>query len=155
MNDYTFYKILDSNGFEPSNENLDILKKGLMEDRIEILSTENLTLSENLDDSFYCQLLENNDFEISEENIKVLKEGLEAGIILLTEESKTEVLKNKLENCKKYLSFLNDDKKRIGKGSNFDSTAEWQEAYDETQKQIENIQKELSENNDENIGDNK
>ena len=70
MNDYELYQYLEESGFEPDEENLEILK-------------ENLDAIEELNDFELYQCLEDAGFETSEENLEILKENvvLDEGLI--------------------------------------------------------------------------
>mgnify|MGYP003318581827 CR=1 FL=1 len=81
--DYDLYVMLDENGYEPSNKNLDDLKEGLETDKYLILSCDDIVLVENANsDINYMQLLESNDFESDEENIEILKDLISKNRIL-------------------------------------------------------------------------
>lgn len=84
--DYELYKLLDENGFEPTEENLEILKEGLSTGEFDILDSSNVVFNEGMSQDFlYKQILENNGFEIDDESISALEEGIVNGEILLTE----------------------------------------------------------------------
>lgn len=76
MSDYDLYKILDKNGYKPTNENLAILKQCLESGTTIILSKGDISLNENCNDDVYKKLLEINDYEISNENIETIKNSL-------------------------------------------------------------------------------
>ena len=75
--DFELYKILDFNGYKPTNENLEILKECLKNNSAIILSAKDINITEEMSkEDFIEQLLENNDYKVNEKNINILKEAL-------------------------------------------------------------------------------
>jgi len=76
--------LLESNGFEVTEENILTLCEDIANDSCAILDSSDVVLTEGMDpDYVYMQILDNNGFEVTEENIDVLKEALDNGHILL------------------------------------------------------------------------
>lgn len=75
--DFELYKILDFNGYKPTNENLEILKECLKNNSAIILSAKDINITEEMSkEDFIEQLLENNGYKVNEKNINILKEAL-------------------------------------------------------------------------------
>jgi len=93
MTDYNFNDIylsnlLEMNGFEVSDRNIDILKETLGVTTF-LMDASNLSLCEDMaEDYIYMQLLDNNGFKVTNNNIRVLKEAIDNGHILLEEKGK-------------------------------------------------------------------
>lgn len=107
--DYDLYKILDFNGYKPTNENLAILKQCLESGTAVILSADNISINEDMSDEYiYSQLLESNDYEISDYNIKTLSEAFVNNQILLEADSAD-------DDDEKVIGLKKKTLKRIGK----------------------------------------
>jgi hypothetical protein len=99
LSDYTLYKILDENGYEPSEDNLAILREDLKSGKKVIFNTTNISLTEGASDDEAVSAILNcpvvsyaeNDvpvkYAVSNKNIGIIKEGLNNGdVLLFTEE---------------------------------------------------------------------
>jgi len=76
--------LLESNGYEVSEENIITLSENLVNDTCAVLDSTDVILTEGMDSDYvYMQLLDNNGFEVTENNIAVLKEAMDNGHILL------------------------------------------------------------------------
>lgn len=76
--------LLESNGYEVSEENVITLSESLVNDTCAILDSTDVILTEGMDSDYvYMQILDNNGFEVTENNIAVLKEAMDNGHILL------------------------------------------------------------------------
>jgi hypothetical protein len=82
--DYDLYKLLDGNGFEPSEDNLAALKEGLGSGYFSILRMpESAFVSEGTSDNYnYCQILEENGYAMTASNVESLEEAEELGRVL-------------------------------------------------------------------------
>lgn len=82
--DYELYKLLDGNGFEPSEENLAALKEGLENGYFNILTMpESAFVSEGTSDNYnYCQVLEENGYAMTASNVESLEEAEELNRVL-------------------------------------------------------------------------
>lgn len=82
--DYDLYKLLDGNGFEPSEDNLAALKEGLGSGYFRILTMpESAFVSEGMSDNYnYCQILEENGYAMTASNIESLEEAEELDRVL-------------------------------------------------------------------------
>lgn len=87
--------ILESNGFETSENNIEILCENIVNDEYDLFDSSDVILTEDMDpDYVYMQILDNNGFDVTENNVNVLKEAIDNGHVLLidlvlNEESET------------------------------------------------------------------
>lgn len=100
--DFELYKILDFNGYKPTNENLVILKECLKNNSAIILSAKDINITEEMSkEDFIEQLLENNDYKVNEKNINILKEALSKQQVLFEAKDNDSVgIKKKTEDNK-------------------------------------------------------
>jgi hypothetical protein len=84
FDDDDLLELLELNEFEPSQENLAMLKQGISEGIVEFLDTTGISLEEGSDPDYgWMQILDKNGFTMTEDNVRLLKDDYESGKALL------------------------------------------------------------------------
>ena len=103
--DFELYKILDFNGYKPTNENLAILKECLKNNSAIILSAKDINITEETSkEDFIEQLLENNGYKVNEKNINILKEALSKQQVLFEDKDSVGIKKKTLKTIGKVIA---------------------------------------------------